>query len=48
MYWWEMKGVQSPDGKDMPLRKGLANLIMTRNGDQWLILIMHNMNLPGS
>jgi uncharacterized protein (TIGR02246 family) len=45
---WEMTGVQSPDGKDMPLSKGLANLLMTRDGDQWLILIMHNLELPNS
>ena len=46
--WWEMNGVRSPDGKNIPLRKGLANTLMTRHGDQWLILIMHNMNLPTS
>ena len=46
--WWEMTGTKASDGKDIPLRKGLANLLMTRNGEQWLILIMHNMNLPGS
>ena len=46
--WWEITGAKSPDGKDIPPGKGLANLLMTRNGEQWLILIMHNMNLPGS
>src|ERR1700733_4947824 len=46
--WWEMTGTKALDGKDLPLRKGLANLLMTRSGGQWLILIMHNMNLPGS
>jgi uncharacterized protein (TIGR02246 family) len=45
--WWEMKGAQAPDGRDFPSGKGLANLLMTRDGNQWLILIMHNMNLPG-
>jgi uncharacterized protein (TIGR02246 family) len=45
---WEMTGTKESDGKDIPLRKGLANLLMTRNDKQWLILIMHNMNLPGS
>jgi uncharacterized protein (TIGR02246 family) len=44
--WWEMKGAQAPDGKDIPTEKGLANLLMTRDGNQWLILIMHNMELP--
>ena len=46
--WWEMTGTKASDGKDIALRRGLANLLMTRNGEQWLILIMHNMNLPGS
>src|SRR5579864_6181314 len=46
--WWEMTGTMESDGKEIPLRKGLANLLMTRDGKQWLILIMHNMNLPGS
>jgi len=45
--WWEMKDAQLPDGKEVPFGKGLASLLMTRDGNQWLILIMHNMNLPG-
>jgi uncharacterized protein (TIGR02246 family) len=44
--WWEMTGAKSPDGKDIPLRKGLLNFIMTRAGDKWLITVMHNMDLP--
>jgi hypothetical protein len=43
-----MTGIKALNGKDVPIRKGLANLLMTRNGEQWLILIMHNMDLPGS
>jgi uncharacterized protein (TIGR02246 family) len=46
--WWEMTGAQAPSGKDIPLRKGLINLVITRSGDKWLILIMHNMDLPVS
>jgi|SRR5450432_442733 uncharacterized protein (TIGR02246 family) len=46
--WWEMTGAQAPDGKNIPLRKGLINLVMMRSGDKWLILIMHNMDLPVS
>ena len=46
--WWEMTGTKTSGGKDIPLRKGLANLLLTRNGEQWLILIMHNTNLPDS
>jgi uncharacterized protein (TIGR02246 family) len=43
---WEMTGAKGPDGQDMPLRKGLLNFIMTRSSGQWLIMIMHNMDLP--
>jgi len=44
--WWEMKGAQALDGKVIPPGKGLANLLMTRDGNRWVILIMHNMILP--
>jgi len=43
---WEMTGAKGPDGQDIPLRKGLLNFIMTRSNTQWLIVIMHNMDLP--
>jgi uncharacterized protein (TIGR02246 family) len=45
--WWEMMISQTDDGKNSTLQKGLANLILTRNDKSWLILIMHNMILPG-
>ena len=43
---WEMTGAKTPDGKDIPLRKGLLNFIMTMDGDKWFITVMHNMDLP--
>ena len=43
---WEMTGAKGRDGQDIPLRKGLLNFIMTRSSGQWLIMIMHNMDLP--
>jgi len=43
---WEMTGAKGPDGHEIPLRKGLLNFIMTRSSGQWLIMIMHNMDLP--
>ena len=46
--WWEMTGAKGPDGQEIPLRKGLLNLIMTKEGDKWLIMVMHNMDLPAS
>ena len=45
--WWEMTIPKTRDGKDNTIQKGLANLILTRNDKSWLILTMHNMNLPG-
>lgn len=44
--WWEMTGARAPDGQEIPLRKGLLNLVMTRQSARWLITIMHNMDLP--
>ena len=44
--WWEMTGVTLPDGKDVSLRKGLGNFILMRGDDKWLIMIMHNMEIP--
>jgi uncharacterized protein (TIGR02246 family) len=43
---WEMTGAKGPDGQEIPLRKGLLSFIMTRSSGQWLIMIMHNMDLP--
>jgi uncharacterized protein (TIGR02246 family) len=46
--WWEMTGVKGPEGQDIPLRRGLLNLVMTKEGEKWLIMVMHNMDLPSS
>jgi uncharacterized protein (TIGR02246 family) len=43
---WEMTGAKGPDGQEIPLRKGLLNFVMTRWNGQWLITVMHNMDLP--
>jgi len=43
---WEMIGAKGPDGQEIPLRKGLLNLVMTRSNGQWLTTVMHNMDLP--
>lgn len=45
---WEMTGAKTRDGQDIPLRKGLLNFVMTKEGDQWFITVMHNMDLPAS
>lgn len=41
---WEMKGIKGTDGKEAS-EKGLMNFILTRNNDQWLILVAHNIVL---
>lgn len=46
--WWEMTGAKGPEGQDILLRKGLLSFVMTKEGDKWLITVMHNMDLPAS
>lgn len=46
--WWEMTGAKTQEGKDIPLRKGLLNFVMTKEGGQWFITVMHNMDLPAA
>lgn len=45
---WEMSGARNADGTERPLRKGLLNLVMLRQAGDWLIAVMHNMELPAS
>lgn len=46
--WWEMTGARDGNGKEIALRKGLLNLVMTKRGAHWVIAVMHNMDLPVS
>ena len=46
--WWEMTGARDGNGQEIPLRKGLLNLVMTKEDAQWVISVMHNMDLPVS
>jgi uncharacterized protein (TIGR02246 family) len=43
---WEMTGVKDRGGHDIPPRKGLLNSVMTHSKGQWLITVLHNMDLP--
>lgn len=43
---WEMTGAVGPDGKEIPLRLGLLNFVMTEANGAWFITVMHNMDLP--
>ena len=38
---WQATGAKTPDGKDIPLRKGLLTWIVTKHNGQWLIAIYH-------
>jgi uncharacterized protein (TIGR02246 family) len=42
---WEMTGSKTPDGKEVPLRKGLLDFVMTGEGGAWSITVMHNTDL---
>lgn len=44
--WWEMRGARDRNGREISLRKGLLNLVMTKQGARWVISVMHNMDLP--
>jgi uncharacterized protein (TIGR02246 family) len=43
---WEMTGSTDRTGVPIALRKGLLSFVMTKQADQWSILVMHNMDLP--
>jgi uncharacterized protein (TIGR02246 family) len=46
--WWTLERLRTPEGNDRPSRNGLLNFIMTEHRGNWLITVMHNMDLPGS
>ena len=46
--WWLMTGAKTQEGKEIPLRRGLLNFVMTKEGGQWFITVMHNMDLPAA
>ena len=43
---WRMTGARDPMGNPWPEREGILNWIVTRHGDDWLIDVSHNMDLP--
>jgi uncharacterized protein (TIGR02246 family) len=42
---WEMTGAGGPGGVVRPPRKGLLDWVLTGAGGNWLIVVMHNMEL---
>ena len=45
---WEMTGATDREGQTIALRKGLLSFVMVKENDKWLIVVMHNMNLPSN
>jgi uncharacterized protein (TIGR02246 family) len=43
---WAMTGARGPDGTPWPERRGLINMVLAREGGEWSIAVMHNMDLP--
>jgi uncharacterized protein (TIGR02246 family) len=43
---WKMTGARDPHGNPWPKREGLLNWISTRHGNDWVIDVSHNMDLP--
>lgn len=42
---WEMTGAKDEQGQDRPMRKGLLNFVMTKEGGTWFVTVMHNTEL---
>jgi uncharacterized protein (TIGR02246 family) len=45
---WILDGLKDEGGNDRSSRQGLLNVVMTKKNGQWMITIMHNMDLPNS
>lgn len=43
---WNMSGAKDFMGNPWPDRKGLMSLVMQKQYEEWLILVMHNIDLP--
>jgi uncharacterized protein (TIGR02246 family) len=43
---WTQTGSKSPDGKDRGTRKGLASWVVTKEGGNWQVAVMYNLELP--
>jgi len=45
---WQMSGALDPNGKTMPDRSGLLDLVFTFVNGEWLISVMHNTDLTAA
>lgn len=43
---WKINVATDPAGNPWPDRNGLMNLIMTPDHRSWVIIVMHNMDIP--
>jgi uncharacterized protein (TIGR02246 family) len=44
--FWTQTGSATADGRDRGLRKGLMDWVLTREGTDWHVAVMHNAELP--
>jgi uncharacterized protein (TIGR02246 family) len=44
-YMWEMEGDAGPDGKGMPVRRGIFTFVMSDQGGRWIFDAAHNTNI---
>lgn len=42
---WEMRGDRGPDGRGVPLRKGILTLMMSRPKGRWIVDAVQNSDL---
>ena len=45
---WQMTGAVDANGKVMPTRSGLLDLVFAAPGGEWLITVMHNIELTAA
>jgi uncharacterized protein (TIGR02246 family) len=43
---WIVTGAYDPEGRPVPVRQGLMNLIVTEEHGRWAIAVFHNQDLP--
>lgn len=42
---WEITGSKADDGSDLPLRKGILTVIVTKQNGEWLVAVFHELEL---
>jgi uncharacterized protein (TIGR02246 family) len=42
---WEITGSKGDDGADLPLRKGILTVIVTKHNGEWLVAVFHELEV---